>query len=321
MTLFQALAPLFAVTCLSVAASNLAFAQPASIQQESPALTLLTQSTDPAAAVSDYAYTPSWTTRKCQTGTWTLKGNDPAGRFASLDINLVRARPLPETAETPTVIIMPPTGGGTVLDNRLMKIFCDAGIRTLLIRGWTGDLEQDIDPATHDRGSLRGVAAIRQTLSFFGISRAGVYGTSLGGIIASTAAGVDSRIDALVTTVAGGNVLETLSSSDQEILARLRSERMQKYDLKTQEEYREFLARAITINASDWTRPELRDRTWLVVATEDTTVPTRVQNELWEQWGRPRRTDISSGHIATVVWVEVTYAYDFARFFKEKLAN
>ena len=318
---FKLIASLAAAFSLSWGDPSLTLAQPAAVQQSSPAHTLLTDGTDPQGAVTDYAYTPAWSTRKCQTGNWILKGTDPAGRFASLDINLVRARPLPERADAPTVIIMPPTGGGTVLDNRLMKVFCDAGIRTLLIRGWTGDLEQDIDPSTHDRGSLRGVAAIRQTLSFFGVSRAGVYGTSLGGIVASTAAGVDSRIDALVTTVAGGNVLETLTSSDQEILARLRSDRMQKYGLKTQEEYREFLSRAITINASEWTRPELRDRTWLVVATEDTTVPTRVQNELWEQWGRPRRTDISSGHIGTVVWVEVTYAYDFARFFLASLKN
>lgn len=288
---------------------------------ESPLATeLLLNATNPSGAISDYSFQPGWNTRECQTGNWTLKGTDPAGRFKSLDINLVRARPLPEAPDAPTVVILPPTGGGTVLDSRLMNVFCENGIRTLLIRGWSGDLEQDLDPSTHDRGSLRGIAAIRQTLTFFGVKRAGVYGTSLGGIIASNAAGVDSRIDALITTVAGGNVLETLSGSDQEILARLRKERMEKYHLKTREEYRDFLARTITLNASDWTRPEISSRMWMVVATEDTTVPTRVQEELWENWGRPKRTDIASGHIGTVVWAETLYAHDFARFFKEHLA-
>ena len=286
---------------------------------QTSAIDLMIHATDPKGGVRDFHFEPGWKSAECQTGNWILNGTDPAARFNSLDITLVRARPLPENPDAPTVVILPPTGGGTVLDNRLLKVFCEYGIRTLLIRGWTGDLEQDLDPSTHDRGSLRGIAAIRQTLTFFGVKRAGVYGTSLGGIIASNAAGVDSRIDALITTVAGGNVLETLSGSDQEILARLRAERMEKYHLKTREEYRDFLAREITINASDWTRPELSPRTWMLVATEDTTVPTFVQEELWEKWGRPKRTDISSGHLGTVVWAETFYAHDFAKFFLRAL--
>ncbi len=285
------------------------------------AVELLEQGTDPRNAVTDYQFSPLWARSGCQVTSWTLNGTDPAGQFKSLAIRIKKARPVPETKGTPTVVILPPTGGGTILDDRLMKIFCESGIRTLLLEGWTGDLEQELDPSTHDRGSLRGVAAVRQTLSFFGIERAGIYGTSLGGIIASTAAGVDPRLDAMVTTVAGGNVLETLAGSDQEILVRLRNERMKKYNLATREEYREFLSRAITINASDWTRPEISARTWMVIATEDTTVPTPVQIELWQHWGKPKRTDIASGHLGTVVWTELTYAGEIAQFFLEKLRN
>jgi len=292
-----------------------------SLAEETTVIHQLIHRTDPASAVRDYELKDAWRRDKCHTGKWILRGTDPASLFPSLDIEVLRARPVPENSHAPTVLILPPTGGGTVLDDRLLKVFCDAGIRTLLLKGWSGDLEQDLDPATHDRGSLRGVAAVRQTLSFFGIKKAGIYGTSLGGIIASTAAGVDSRIDALITTVAGGNVIETLSESDQEILARLRSERMKRYHLKSREEYREFLNQTIRINASDWTRTELAPRTWMVMATKDTTVPTRVQNELWLKWGQPQRTDINTGHIGAVIWSELTYAQEFAQFFISNLAQ
>jgi len=287
---------------------------------ESSAIDRLINATNPPHAIHDYQLRETWSRKNCHTGSWTLKGTDPAGVFPSLDIQILRARPIPENQSAPTVIILPPTGGGTLLDDRLLKVFCEAGIRTLLLKTWSGDLEQDIDPATHDRGSLRGVAAVRQTLSFFDIEKAGIYGTSLGGIIASIAAGVDPRIQALVTTVAGGNVLDTLTGSDQEILVRLRNERMKRYQLQTPEEYRQFLEQAITINASDWTRPELTASTWMILATQDTTVPTQAQAELWEKWGHPKRTNIKSGHLGAVVWAQAMFARDFAKFFKARLS-
>ena len=292
-----------------------------SVQASTSAIDRLKAATDPADGIREYSLKDAWSRPNCHTGSWTLKGTDPAGIYPSLDIELLRARPLPEKADAPTVIILPPTGGGTLLDDRLLKVFCEAGIRTLLLKHWSGDLEQDLDPATHDRGSLRGVAAVRQTLSFFDIKKAGIYGTSLGGIIASIAAGVDHRIASMITTVAGGNVLATLTESDQEILVRLREERMKKYHLNTQEEYRDFLSRAITINASEWTRPELSAKSWLVIATRDTTVPTDVQLELWENWGRPRRTNIQSNHLGAVIWAETMYATDFAKHFKLTLSQ
>jgi hypothetical protein len=286
---------------------------------EPSAIDRLINATNPPHAIRDYQLRDAWSRNNCHTGSWTLKGTDPAGIFPSLDIQVLRARPIPDNRNAPTVIILPPTGGGTLLDERFLKVFCEAGIRTLLLKSWSGDLEQDLDPGTHDRGSLRGVAAVRQTLSFFDIEKAGIYGTSLGGIIASTAAGVDPRIHALVTTVAGGNVLETLAESDQEILVRLRDERMKRYQLQTSEEYRQFLEQAITINASDWTRPEIAASTWMILATQDTTVPTQVQVELWQKWGHPRRTNIKSGHLGAVVWAQTMFARDFAKFFKAQL--
>jgi len=292
------------------------------VRAETPsAIDLLFDGTDPAGAIRSARVERGWSNRVCATATWTLEGTDPADRLAPFEIVVRTAVPQSFSAATPTVLLLPPTGGGTLLDERLIQILCEEGVRAFLVREWSGHLETDLDPATHDRGSLRGVAAVRQTLTHFGIERAGIYGTSLGGIIASIAAGVDERITAAVLTVAGGNVIETLARSDQELLVDLRARRMKEYGLCSLDDYEAFLRRAITINASEFTRPELRNSTWMLVATQDTTVPSHLQDELWERWGRPLRTDFKLSHIPTVIWVELTYARNIARFFRAKLDN
>jgi hypothetical protein len=243
-----------------------------------------------------------------------VPGQDPA-TGASLEVEgqeWVPARKEPRADRA--VLIVPPTGGVTALDRSWAGRFCRAGARTFLLEHWKGDLETGLDPAVHDRGSLRGIAAIRSVVDFLGAPRTSVFGTSLGAILASMATGLDPRIDRAFLVVAGGSITDLLSESDQELLVRMRQDRMREFGLKTREEYRSFLAERLQVEPKRFSDAEAvkagRKTLTFLIGTEDTTVPTRTQVELWEAWGRPGRVDVSHGHVGSILAAWAFYRAD-----------
>jgi len=199
------------------------------------------------------------------------------------------------------VVIVPPTGGVTFLDRSWAKRFCLGHARTFLLEHWTGDLETGIDPSVHDRGSMRGIAAIRQVVSYLRMPKVSVLGSSLGAILASMATGIDARIDRAFLVVAGGSVTDLMTESDQELLVKMRADRMAAYGLKTPEEYRAFLAKFLKIEPTRFAAPGTGKSVTFLIGTKDTTVPTHTQLALWEAWGSPGRVDVPHGHVLSIV--------------------
>ncbi len=207
------------------------------------------------------------------------------------------------------VIVVPPTGGVNVLDENWSKQFCKKGVRTVLLRHWTGDLETGLDPNVHDRGSLRGIAAIRQTASFLkDHDRLSIFGTSLGAILSAMATGLETRIDRSVLLVAGGSITELLTESDQELLVDMRNRRMSTYGLKDSSAYRAFLKERLQLEPLSFAAPSPEKELTFLIGTEDTTVPTFTQVALWNAWMRPRRFDIESGHFGAILKAWLFYS-------------
>ena len=199
-------------------------------------------------------------------------------------------------------IVVPPTGGVNVLDESWSKQFCKKGAHTVLIRTWTGDLETGLDPNVHDRGSLRGIAAIRQTMTFLkNHSKVSIFGTSLGAILAAMATGLEPRIDQAVFLVAGGSITEILTYSDQELLVDMRARRKKAFQLRTDTDYRQFLLERLKLEALDFAQPDANKKLTFLIGMEDTTVPTFSQIALWEAWGKPKRYDLDSAHFGSIL--------------------
>jgi alpha-beta hydrolase superfamily lysophospholipase len=135
-----------------------------------------------------------------------------------------------------------------------------------------------------------------------------VFGSSLGAILASMAAAVDGKIDRAFLVGAGGSLVDLLTESDQELLVKMRQDRMAAYGLASAEEYREFLSTRLHFEPTRWVpAPNSGKAITLLIATEDTTVPTETQEALWEAWGRPRRIDVSQGHVLSIIWTWAFY--------------
>lgn len=219
---------------------------------------------------------------------------------------------IPAGSNLPIVFMLPSLGGMNQLDQAMGETFCKNNIAAILIStGLTGlDTDALVPVSDHDHTYRRAVAAIKGgiviagTMSAINIKKIGIMGISLGGILGSVAYGVMPEISAGTFLVNGGDVPHILAYSDQSIVIKLRTARMNEQNLQTFEEYEEYLRRNLNLDPLHFAKLIDTNSTKLFLSRKDLSVPTPKQLEFYEAVGSPSETSFYSlSHINTIVSV------------------
>lgn len=139
------------------------------------------------------------------------------------------------------------------------------------------------------------------------------FGISLGGVRTLLSMGVDQRIKAGITYVAGGNLPDLWTECEQVLCKKFREARMEAEGFKTKDDYYNHLVQVNRIDpllfkdARNWEQD-----LYMHLSTRDEAMPARNQIELWEEFGYPD---------AQFYWTKHTYTALRSDFKKRKMKN
>lgn len=229
-----------------------------------------------------------------------------------LPLNIKAKAFIPSGSQLPIIFMLPSLGGMNQLDQAMGETFCKHNIAAVLITtGLTGlDTDTLVPVSDHDHTYRRAVAAIKgglvvaAELADINIKKVGLFGISLGGILGSVAYGVTPEISAATFLVNGGDVPHILAYSDQSIVIKLRTQRMAEQNLKSFEEYENYLRQNLTLDPLHFAKLIDPSSTKLFLSKKDFSVPTVKQMEYYSAIGSPSETSFYSlSHINTIVSV------------------
>lgn len=219
---------------------------------------------------------------------------------------------IPAGSNWPVVFMFPPLGGMNKLDQAMGETFCKQNIAAILITTSLTGLDSDtlVPVSDHDHTHRRVASAIKGGMiiahSFLQINteKVGLFGVSLGGILGSVAYGVIPQISAATFLVNGGDVPFILAYSDVGSIVKVRNARMAEQNLKTVEEYEEYLRKNLNLDPMHFAKLIDPDSTKLFLSKTDTSVPTVKQMEYYTAIGSPHETSFYSlSHANTVISV------------------
>lgn len=240
--------------------------------------------------------------------------------------------PIITGTKIPFVFILPPITGGNELDQSLALRFCSnkMGVYLLNILKDRPFIDEVYNFNTHNENLIRAHAAIRtiiekisQNTNASGAFR--ILGSSLGGIQAAYIAGGEPQIKSTVILAGGGYLPGILALSDQESVVRQRDAR---------EDFLSQLGILVPGDAAELEEiyvPYIKQdplkvapnipagSAFMFIVIQDTSVPTRYQQELRAQIKYPRVIEIDSTHVLGIVEAGTVHAQEITEFLLEKL--
>jgi hypothetical protein len=186
----------------------------------------------------------------------------------------------PKVESKSQVIIMPPIGGSTTLENRYAKKICNRGAKTFILYKWTNDNIKSItDLGVHEKGTQRGLHAINTFLEY-SPKDTNILGTSLGGIYAGIAIGRFDLIKKVVIIASGTNLAGILSDSTLPELLTLKIARKKHFNFTSDAEYFEALKREVNSEAIDYQHNLAYKKLLFFKTNSDSVIRTKYQDEL-----------------------------------------
>jgi hypothetical protein len=243
---------------------------------------------------------------------------------------VVEFRKYGKESEGALAVVFPPTGGSTSLDRGYAKALARRGLEAWVIEGWTGFDEISTDPELHDRHITRAKRAFHLIQREAKRDSYRLLGTSVGGMYVAAIAAEEESVEAWVAIASGAPFSRVLAQSDQSDTIKVREARKKEWKFQTADEYESILGGVITQDilpprfpvreiegskggpsqGSRWNQKKIL----LVLATEDTAVPTESQRTLWEASGKPSKIEISSNHIWAIIRSYWSYGDEIADF-------
>jgi hypothetical protein len=224
-------------------------------------------------------------------------------------------------SELRSVIILPPTGGENMLDRGYANALCAAGFQSVLVSGWTHQTDSKLELSVHDEGALRALSAVRHVLDYLNPTRntqVGILGTSVGALSASLALGFDARLQSSVLIVGGVDLPQIYAHSDERGAVKLREQRMRALGFGTRKNYLAALRQHVRIEPRDFAGHSGPKNVLAFIGSDDTTVPTRNQEELAAVF-RAERAVYSGNHFQTILHTYWRERPRITRFFQRNL--
>jgi dienelactone hydrolase len=202
----------------------------------------------------------------------------------------------------PLIVIIPPILGVTPLDTLMAAYIASKGYHAMIC-----ELSEDVTDlnrplADVDDLMARANSGVRATLDFastlpeIDMNRVGGFGASLGGIRLGILMGTDPRIKSGFMAVAGGNIAEIMSFSQEGRVKPYREARMKKENIASESDYYDRLKPLSFIDPIFLAKNIPTDKVFMLMSTKDTCVPTKNQIELLNALGNPEHRYVDFTH-------------------------
>lgn len=203
----------------------------------------------------------------------------------SIEINYYK----PQEKNGPRVLILPPIGGVSVLEEKYGKKICKKGSPAFVFYRWTGDdLTSVSDLTVHQTGTKNGIAMMELFFEKYP-GNANIMGTSLGGIYTGLLAGRFEEIQKVVVIASGTNLAEILAYSELEQLVFLKKARYLEFGFSNDDEYADALRPMINLEAAEFENGLYGKRLLFFKATKDKVIAPKYQEELINLFDFDRR--------------------------------
>ena len=225
-----------------------------------------------------------------------------------------------------TVLILPTILGESRVERGFAVSLCRAGFRAMIL-----DVTQDTTAqyeienlSSHDESFTYALASVRAVIEGLRTDptlsgKFGLLGASQGALFGTFVAGSEPAITASVLIVGAGNLPGVLTYSDQKNVKAIREARKARLNIRSDAQYEQTLAAAITLDPQAQARTIAPDAAYLFIATRDTTVPTKYQLELAQVMSGARVKKMDTNHVNGIIRAGQTYGNDIISYFKEKL--
>lgn len=212
----------------------------------------------------------------------------------------------------PLVISFPILEGTEFVSELVARRFADRGYAVLTIQGRTLQLdkiktaEELMHKYRYTLVDARGLLQRVKEMPVIDENRIGTAALSNGGLFAAALAGIEPDIKAASIIIAGGGLPEILHDSQHsDIHDHFVPTMKETYDLKTREEYIEFIEQySKYFDASTYAGSVEPCRVLMISGEFDSIMPKERTEELWERFGQPTWVKYLSGHYI------IPYFYD-----------
>ncbi len=227
-----------------------------------------------------------------------LRGYDP-GTQSAVPFGLQEYYPRRKKFKS-LLVIHPPTGGVTSLNEDLASRACDEGFQVVIVTGAINDKFHDAQKGIHDKETLKAAAIMREVLVYTNSERALCYGESLGGLVCAGVFKVEPKYRGGVLVVTGSPFNEVLAYSELDRLVKLKKKRKKLWGFKTDSEYESLLFEDISLEPTLFARANFRNRVWMFLSKSDTTVQSQNQKVLWSLLEKPRVQWFETNHVLSI---------------------
>ena len=224
---------------------------------------------------------------------WDPVRNQPSSREIHIfrPDNPRQARPL---------ILLPPTGGVNILDQRMGKYFCRHNVTLYVLAKFDGYADKGFELTRHDHQIRANTAALRELIQWIN-EPVNLMGASLGALYAAAAAGSDPQIKKVVLVVGGIDLAGILTDSELDSVTIQKINRKKIHQLASDQEYLQLMKKSIFYDPGIFLDEEkLSSRYLLYISTNDDGVPTKYQNQLANLLPEAKKIYYKSGHLMTI---------------------
>lgn len=219
--------------------------------------------------------------------------------------------------KVPVVMVLPMSGGGYSIERHFANYFASRGYAAVIVHRdklpKSQQLLENLNPMMkrmvldHKR-----VIDWLETQTDVDAGKIGIFGISLGGIKGAILTPLESRIQAAIIGLAGGDVPHILVHSTEPGLTKKREEYFKEHNL-TPEEAEKKLRTMITRDPLVYAPYVDPNKVMLVIARYDTVVPTAKGLLLKEKMGNPETIMLPSGHYTAALSIPYikSEAFDF----------
>lgn len=202
-----------------------------------------------------------------------------------------------------SILILPPTGGANFIDKSYARGLSRRGAVVKILLGWSGQDEVSTALSLHQDLHERALRAIELTMeSVPPTQKISLMGTSVGALFVAISASRYARPDRLLSIAGGVPIPEVIAESDHESMVKLRKQRTEEFGFKSGAEYEKAIHEVFTLDPLDLEKnlsgSRLRAKNLGVIYfTEDHTVPTKNQLQLFELWQPQFSVSLAAGHV------------------------
>ena len=224
----------------------------------------------------------------------------------------------------PVVLVLPMAGGGYTIERHFANYFANRGYAAVIVQRERlpkeKQLIENLNPMMH-----RMVLDHKRVIDWLeaepdiDASKVGLFGISLGGIKAAILTPIESRIQAAMIGLAGGDVPYVLAHSTEPGLVKKRDEFLKQNNL-TLEEAEAKLRKMITRDPLVYAPYVDPAKVLLVIARYDTVVPTEKGLLLKEKMGNPETIMLPSGHYTAALSIPYIKSQAF-EFFEKRFES